>query len=45
MATPNGLNPTFEQLTVTGTATFGGTSKKIKITIDGTAYYINAYTG
>jgi len=35
--------------TVTGmvadTAETGGTSKKIKITIDGTVYYINAYTG
>lgn len=30
---------------VADTATTAGTSKKIKITIDGTVYYINAYTG
>jgi hypothetical protein len=30
---------------VSATATTAGTSKKIKITIDGVAYYINAYTG
>lgn len=30
---------------VSATAETGGTSAKIKITIDGTVYYINAYTG
>lgn len=30
---------------VSDTATTSGTSKKIKIDIDGTTYYINAYTG
>lgn len=30
---------------VSDTATTSGTSKKIKITVDGTVYYINAYTG
>jgi hypothetical protein len=30
---------------VSATATTAGTSKKIKITIDGVAYYINVYTG
>lgn len=30
---------------VSDTAETGGSSKKIKITIDGVAYYINAYTG
>lgn len=30
---------------VSDTAETGGTSKKIKITIDGTVHYINAYTG
>lgn len=30
---------------VSDTAETGGTSKKIKITIDGVVYYINAYTG
>ena len=30
---------------ISATAETGGTSKKIKIDIDGTTYYINAYTG
>ena len=30
---------------ISDTAETGGTAKKIKITIDGTAYYLNAYTG
>jgi hypothetical protein len=30
---------------VVDTAETGGTSKKIKITIDGVVHYLNAYTG
>lgn len=45
----NKITSLMELNTVTGmvatTAETGGTSKKIKITIDGTVHYINAYTG